>query len=63
MKKLIAIVFLLVAGGGGTYYYYNYGKPKEKPQIQTASISKQNIDEVVQPTGALESQRLVNVGS
>jgi HlyD family secretion protein len=63
MKKLIAIIVLLVLAGGGTYWYYNYGKPKEKPQILTATLSRQNIVEMVQATGALEAQRLVNVGS
>src|SRR5262245_9506182 len=63
MKKLTAIIVLLVLAGGGTYWYYNYGKPKEKPQVLTATISRQNIVEMVQATGALEAQRLVNVGS
>jgi len=63
MKKLIAIFVLLAGAGGGTWWYLNYGKPKEKPQVQTAAVSQQNIVEVVQATGALEAQRLVPVGS
>src|SRR5215510_10527786 len=63
MKKLIAIFVLLAGAGGATWYYYNYGRPKEKPQVITAAVSRQNIVEVVQATGSLEATRLVPVGS
>ena len=63
MKKLIAIFILLAGGGAAAWWYYNYGKPKEKPQIVTAAVSRQDIVEVVQATGSLEATRTVQVGS
>src|SRR5262245_66578033 len=63
MKKLIAIFILLAGGGGAAWWYYNYGKPKEKPQVLTAAVSRQDIVEVVQATGSLEATRLVQVGA
>src|SRR5262245_32469256 len=63
MKKLIAIFILLAGGGGAAWWYYNYGKPKEKPQVVTAAVSRQDIIEVVQATGSLEATRTVQVGS
>ena len=63
MKKLIAIFILLILAGGGTWYYYNYGKPKEKPQVITAAVSRADIIEAVQTTGTLEALRTVNVGA
>src|SRR6476660_1797121 len=63
MKKLIAIFVLLAGSGGAAWWYYNYGKPKEKPQVVTAAVSRQDIVEVVQATGSLEANRTVQVGS
>ena len=63
MKKLIATVILLGGAGGGYWYYTKYGKEVEQPTVNTATIGRGTIREVVKATGKLEARRLVQVGS
>jgi HlyD family secretion protein len=63
MKKLIPVILILAAAGGGAYYYYQSTEVVEKPQVVQATISSGTITEVVQATGTLSAERLVNVGA
>src|SRR5688500_1566840 len=63
MKKLAVILILLAVAGGGAYYYYAYGKPKEKPTVVQAAVSRGSVTEMVSATGTLEAVRTQQVGS
>ncbi len=59
VKKIVIWLIILLLIGGGFWYYKN--KPKSTANIQTTTVSRQNLEQTVLTTGQVVSETNLNL--
>jgi macrolide-specific efflux system membrane fusion protein len=62
-SKLVAVLTIAIVMGGGWYWYTNASQNARRDGVQTITVTRGNIEEVVTSQGKLEPKQYVDVGT